>query len=146
MNAQETKDTIHRFLTSWMAGDVKQALSFFTENSVWTNPTGTYKGLAQIEKYLKWPVTTIKDFKIQENGVGILVDGNSALVEHDLVGSIEGKPFRLPANCVWEFKDGKVIRLRTFYDVLSQAQQVANGFLASKAVNAVTKATRKGLE
>jgi len=146
MTTQETKDLIRGFLKSWVAGDAKQAMTVFTEESVWTTPQGSYKGLAQIEKFLKWPITTIKDYKITENGVGVLVEGDSALIEHELSGYINGKFFKVPANCVWEFRNGKVIKLRTFFDVLSQAQQVASGTFPMMAVKAITKATRKGLD
>jgi ketosteroid isomerase-like protein len=146
MTAQETRDLIRNFLKDWVAGNVKQALAAFTEDSEWTTPQGTYKGLKQIEKYLNWPVHSIKDYKIIENGVGILVDGDSALIEHDLTGSINDRYFKIPANCVWEFKDGKVAKLRTFFDVLAQAKQVAGGGFAQMAVKAIVKASRKGLD
>lgn len=146
MTAQEMKSLIHDFLNAWVEGNTAHVLKVFTEDSVWTTPQGTFQGLGQIENYLKWPVHTIKDYKIIENGIGILVEGNSAVIEHDLAGIINGNHFRIPACCVWEFNNGKVAKLRTYFDVLAQAQQVAGGGAAKIAVNTVVKASQKGLK
>jgi ketosteroid isomerase-like protein len=145
MNDQETRDFIHGFLEAWTSGQIKQALALFTEESTWMAPPATFKGLAQIENYLTWAVSSIKDFHITENGNGIVSQGDRAFIEHELSGTLNGKPFKLPSACAWEFKDGKVANLRTYFDVLSQAQQVASGAMAKFAVNAVVKASQQGL-
>jgi len=145
MTDQQIRDAIRGFCKAWTAGDIKQALTIFTDDSVWVNPQGTFKGLSQIEKYAKWIYEGNKDFKIVENGIGIIVQGDTAVIEHDVSGILDGKKWVSPADCIWEFKNGKVARVRTFYDVLSQAQQVAKG-PAKIAVNAVVNASKKGLK
>ena len=54
MTDQQIKDAIRSFLKAWTAGDTKQALSFFAEDAVCIVPPGTFKGTAQIEKYITW--------------------------------------------------------------------------------------------
>jgi ketosteroid isomerase-like protein len=146
MTDQQIKDAIHNFLKSWTAGDMKQTLSLITDDSVWVNPQGTFKGTSQIEKYAKWIYDNNKDFKIVENGVGIIVQGDKAFIEHDVSGTLNGMKWVVPASCAWEFKDGKVASVRTFYDVLGQAQQAAKGMLARWMVGQVVNASQKGLK
>jgi ketosteroid isomerase-like protein len=146
MTDQQIKDTIRGFLKSWTAGDMKQALSIFTDDSVWINPQGTFKGLSQIEKYATWVYQGNKPFTITENGVGIIVQGDKALIEHDVSGTLNGMKWVVPANCIWEFKNGKVSNMRTFYDVLSQAQQAAKGMIPRWMVKTVVNASQKGLK
>jgi uncharacterized protein (TIGR02246 family) len=145
MTDQQIKDAIRGFCKSWTSGDVKHALSLFTDDSVWVTPQGTFKGMSQIEKYAKWIYENNKDFKITETGIGIITQGDTAVIEHDVSGTMDGMKWVSPADCIWEFKNGKVARVRTFYDVLSQAQQVAKG-PAKLAVNAVVNASQKGLK
>ena len=144
MTDQQIKDAIRSFCKAWTSGDIKQALALFTNDSVWVTPQGTFKGLAPIEKYATWVYSGNKGFKITENGIGIIVQGDNAAIEHDVSGTMNGKKWITPASCAWEFRGGKVARIRTFYDVLSQAQQVAKG-PAKIAVNAVVSASQKGL-
>lgn len=146
MTDQQIKDAIRSFLKAWTSGDTKQALSLFTDDSVWINPQGTFKGNAQIEKYMNWICNTNKDFKIVENGVGIIVQGDTAFIEHDVSGTLNGMKWLVPASCAWEFKNDKVTNLRTFYDVLTQAQQAAKGMIPRWMVKTVVNASQKGLK
>ncbi len=145
MNDQQIKNTIRDFLKAWTAGDISKAVSFFTENSCWENPQGTFKGIAQIEKYLIWVIKSNKDYKVTENGIGIIAQEDAAVIEHELSGIYDGEKWSSPAVCVWEFKDDKIANLRTYVDTLSQAQQLAKGPVEKLAVNSLIKATREGL-
>ncbi len=145
MTDQQIKDAIHGFLNAWVAGDIKKVASVFAEDGVWITPQGTYKGTSQIEKYANWIYSSNTNFKITEKGVGIIVQGDKAIIEHDVSGTMNGRNWIAPSDCIWEFKDGKAYNVRTFYDVLSQAQQAANGMIARWMVNSVVKATQKGL-
>jgi ketosteroid isomerase-like protein len=145
MTDQQIKDAIRGFLKSWTLGDTTQALSLFTEDTVWVTSSGTFKGITQIGNYIKWINGLVKDYKITENGIGIVVQGDTGIIEHDLSGTINGNKVKFPAMCVWEFKNGKVVNLRTFSDRLALAQQAAKGMFAKWAVNAVVNGTQKGL-
>lgn len=145
MTDQQIKDAIRGFLKAWTTGDTKQALTMFTNDSVWVNPQGTFKGVSQIEKYTTWIYSNNKNFQIVENGIGIIVQGDKAVIEHDVSGVLNGKSWKVPATCTWEFKDGKVDSVRTFYDVLFQAKQ-ATGGISNWMVNMVVNASQKGLK
>ncbi len=142
---EQMKDAVHGFMKAWTSGDIKQALTYFAPDSVWINPLGTFKGIEQVEKFANWIVMGTKDFTLTETGAGIIVQGNFAAIEHDVSGVINGLPYTVPGCCIYEFKDGKFVSVKTFLDVLSQAQQVTPEGPAKDGVNAIVAATRQGL-
>ncbi|HEX9896343.1 MAG TPA: nuclear transport factor 2 family protein [Dehalococcoidales bacterium] len=146
MTDQQIKDAIRGFLKSSTAGDVKGALSFFTEDAVWISPQGTFKGTAQIEKLITWMNRMNKDNKVTETGIGIITQGDTGVIEHNLSGIYNGMKWESPTVCIYEFKNGKIANIRAFMDRLTQAQQAAKGMFAKWAVNAVVNGTQKGLK
>jgi ketosteroid isomerase-like protein len=146
MTEQEIKDSIRGFFKAWTAGETKQAVSFFTEDAVCAFPRGIFKGTAEIEKYLAWVIKNTGDYKFAEAGIGIITRGDTAVDEHRLSGNSNGMKWELPGACVYEFKNGKIANMRGYYNVLFQAQQAAKGVIARWMVNAVVKASVKGLE
>lgn len=138
-------DTIRGFLKAWTSGDIALASSYFTEDGVWVTPYGTLQGMEQIQKGLNWTYQGNKDFTITETGIGIIVQGNIAAIEHDISAILNGLPYTVPGSCIYEFKDGKIVSCKTFFDVLSQVQQVTPEGPAKEAVDGIVNATREGL-
>ena len=145
MNELQIKDIIRGIFKSMASGDNQHLLSFMREDSLWIAPQGTFKGIAQAGKYLTWIISSNKDYKITVNGIGIIVQGNTAVSEQELSGIYNGLPWSVQSVCIWEFKEGKIETLKTVYDVLSQAQQLAKGGIEKVAVKSITNASRKGL-
>ena len=145
MTEQEIKDAIRGFLKSWTAGDTKQALSFFAADAVWIGPQGTFKGTAQIEKFLTWVTGMVKDYKITETGIGVVTQGDTGVIEHNLFGIYNGMKTVQPAVCIYDFQNGKIANVRVFQDRLTVAQQAAKG-IAKWMVNMIVNATQKGLK
>ena len=144
MTDQQIKDTIRGFRKAWMAGDVKNALSFLADDAVWIGPPGTFKGPTQIEKLLTWILKMNKDYKTTETGIGIITQGDMGVVETKLSGIYNGLKWETPAVMIYEFKNEKIASMRAFYDQLSQAQQGTKG-IAKWVVNMVVNGSRKGL-
>jgi ketosteroid isomerase-like protein len=86
-----------------------------------------------------------KDNKVTETGIGIITQGDTGVIEHNLSGIYNGMKWESPTVCIYDFKNGKIANVRAFYDGLSQAQQAAKGMFARWAVNAVVNGSRKGL-
>jgi ketosteroid isomerase-like protein len=145
MTDQEIKDAIRGFLKAWTAGDTKQALSFFAADAVLISPFGTSRGISQIEKNITWVNKITKDYKITETGIGIITQGDTGVIEHKISGISNGKKWESPAMCIYEFKNGKIANVRSFYDILGQAQQIATG-IGKWMVNMVVNASQKGLK
>lgn len=145
MNELQIKDMIRSIFKSMASGDNQHMLTFITEDTLWVTPEGTFKGIAQIDKYLTWVYGANKNYKITETGIGIIVQGDTAASEHELSGIYNGLPWSVPAISTWKFNEGKIETLKTFFDVLSQAQQLAKGGMEKVAVNSIVNASRKGL-
>jgi ketosteroid isomerase-like protein len=145
MPEQQIKDAAIGFEQAWMAGDIQKALSFFADDAVWIAPNGIFKGKEQIEKYLTWVNRLVEDYKIMETGIGFVVQGDVAIAEHILSGTIDGMKWESPAMCIDEFRNGKIVNSRTYFDRLAQSQQVAKGVFAKWGVNAVVNRAQKGL-
>lgn len=127
------------------AADVEKALSCFAEDGVWDTPNGTFKGKAELRRYLTVSAQSMRDLTITETGNKIIVQGNKAFYEHVIAATIEGKRAEGLAMCAWEFTDDKVQAVRTVYDRLAMAKQAAKGWLAKMLVNAIVKQAEKGL-
>ena len=145
MSEEQTKNAVRNFLKSLEEGDVAKSLSFLTQDVAWASPHGTFKGSIEVQKYITWMKQTAKNFKIIETGIGILVQGNTAIIEHNLTATTNGKRWEIPSMCVYQFKDEKIQNMRSFYDILSQAKQVVGGGIPKWMVNTVIKASVKGL-
>jgi len=144
MTDQQIKDAIHGFLKSWTAGDVKNALSFFAEDALFVTPLGTFKGTAQIEKYITWVSRMTKDYKVTETGIGIITQGDVGVIEYNLSGIYHGMKWETPAMAIYEFENGKIGSMRGFYNVLSRSQQTTKG-ISRWIVNLVVNGAQKGL-
>jgi len=141
---QQIKDAIRGFLKSWTAGDVKNALSFFTEDALFTTPLGAFKGKAQIEKYVTWVLNMTKNYKMTETGIGIVTRGDTGVIEYSLSGISRGMKWEIPGMCIYEFENGKIANMRGIYNILSRSQQTTKG-ISRWLVNLVANKAHKGL-
>jgi ketosteroid isomerase-like protein len=145
MTEEQVKEAIRGFLKAMAAGDVKQAVSFMATDVIWTEPNGVHKGQAEVGTYVEKIKKIVQEYQVTETGIGIVVQGNTGIIEHNLAGVTDGKKWGIPAMCIYEFQNDKMQNIRTFYDRLSQAKQVAGGIIAKTAINSVINAMEKQL-
>jgi ketosteroid isomerase-like protein len=145
MSDEQIRAAIRGFVKAGMAKDTKQAISFLAPDAVWREPGGVHRGTTEIAAYMDLINKSVQDYRVVENGMGVVVQGNTGVIEHDLIGTIKGRKWQVPATCVYEFKNDKIQTIRTFYDRLSQAKQAANGVLQRWAVNSVANGMEKSL-
>jgi hypothetical protein len=98
------------------------------------------------KKYFKWVFEINPDQKIIESGVKIIAEEDKAVYEHILEGSFEGVKYQILALCIYESKGSKFQHLRSAYDRLSIAKQLAKGPIAKTAVNTIINRMEKGLK
>jgi uncharacterized protein (TIGR02246 family) len=145
MADEQIKAAIRGFIKAGMAKDTRQAASFLAPDAVWTEPGGVHRGASEIAAYMERINKGVQDYRVVENGMGVVVQGNTGVIEHDLMGTTEGKKWQVPATCIYEFKNEKIQNIRTFYDRLSQAKQGANGVMQRWVVNSVVNSMEKSL-
>jgi len=145
MTEEKIENTMHNFIAAIVERDVEKALSFFAEDATYVTPEGTFKGKEELRRYLTWVIQDIPDLTVIDTGIGIIVKGNKAVYEHTLAGTINGVKCRWLSICTYEFRNDKIQRLRSVYDRMSIGKQVAQGWLAKRAVNSFIKRAEEGL-
>jgi uncharacterized protein (TIGR02246 family) len=146
MSKEELISMMRKFKDAYNKKDLEKTLSFFAEDADWVNPNGKFKGKEEIKNYFKWVFEINPDQKIIESGVKIIAEEDKAVYEHILEGSFEGRKYQILDLCIYESKGSKFQHLRTTYDRLSIAKQLAKGPIAKTAVNSILKRMEKGLK
>jgi len=146
LSEEQVKSNIRAFLAALEAKNTNKALSMVAEDGMWETPNGIFNGKAEIKRYIDWTNEMTPDSKITESGIKIIAWGDVGVIEHILSGTYEGKKWELPAVCIYEFAGKEIKSMRTFYDRLSLADQVAKGIMARGAVTAIISAMQKGLK
>jgi uncharacterized protein (TIGR02246 family) len=146
MSKEELISMMRKFKDAYNKKDLEKTLSFFAEDADLVNPNGVFKGKEEIKNYFKWVFEINPDQKIIESGVKIIAEEDKAVYEHILEGSFEGMKYQILALCIYEFKKDKFQHLRSAYDRLSMAKQLAKGPIAKTAVNTIINRMEKGLK
>ena len=142
---EEKRKIVREFLAEYEKRNMEKALAYLTDTASWVTPVAKYEGKDEVRRYLAWEFETVPSLTINETGAGLMIEGNQALIEHTLAGTVRGEPCQWLAMCAYEFGDGKIQEVRTVYDRLTLVQQSTTGWLESKIVDAVASQTESGL-
>ena len=146
MSKEELIGMMQKFKDAYNEKDLEKTLSFFAEDAVFINPNGEFKGKEKIRNYFKWVFEIDSDPKIIESGIKIIAEEDKAVYEHILEGNIEGMKYQILALCIYESKGDKFQHVRSAYNQLSMAKQLAKGPVAKTAVNSIISRMNKGLK
>jgi hypothetical protein len=146
MSKEELMSMMRKFKDALNKKNLEKSLSFFAEDADLVNPEGEFKGKEEIKKYFKWAFEINPDQKIIESGVKIIAEEDKAVYEHIIEGSVEGMKYKILALCIYESKGEKFQHIRTAFDRLSMAKQLAKGPIAKTAVNSIINRMEKGLK
>ncbi len=104
---EEKLETIIRdYADALEKNDVDRALLFFTDDAVWYNPKGAFKGKEEIKGYMAWLFKTVTEIKFIDDGVGIIIQGNKGIFQHIFECTIRASKIRVPTFCTYLF-DGR---------------------------------------
>ncbi len=145
MSEENKAAAMREFVAALSANDSEKAASLCTDDVVWVNPFGTFKGKEGLKRYFDWTAQTTRDFKVSETGNGILVQGDKAFFEHTVSGVIQGEKYNILTICAYVFDDGKIKELRTALDRLSLAEQASSKWLPKKLVSSIVSQMGRGL-
>ena len=145
MPEEKIPSIMREFVKTMEDGDVEKTLAYFAEDGVWINPNGTFRGKAELRRYMTVMYDQMKDTKVKECGNGIIAQGNKAFFEHEISSTMQGKRATILAFCAYEFAGDKIKEVRTTFDRLSMAQQAVKGWLPKMMVNMIVKQSEKGL-
>lgn len=146
MPADKIKETMRDFRKALESRDVDKILSFFTEDGEWHAPEGSFKGKAELKRYIQWNAKTTPDLKMTEVGAKIIAtEGDLGVYEHMLSGTVDGMKWETLGLCIYEFKGEKIKSIRSAYDRLAIAKQVVKGPMSRMAVSGLLKKMEEGL-
>ena len=132
---------MREFVKTTVPKDIEKKLAFFTDDGVWVTPNGTFKGKDELRR--AFLSETQRDMTVSESGNGIIAGGNNAFFEHVISGTYRSKKYEFLALCAYEFSGDKIKRVRTVYDRLLVAKQVAPGWLAKMMANSIASRMEK---
>jgi len=135
MSDQVIETIMRDFIGALFKPDLDKVFPLCAEDVDWVSPQGTFTGKDGVKHYWSWLARTNYDLTCTDSGLGITVKGDKAAYEHVIGGKFRGIKCQTPVMCAYEFKDGKVQHLRTVFDRLALAQQVAKGWLPKSIVN-----------
>lgn len=146
MSKEKKAEIMREFIKSMEEHDLDKAVSLCTEDFEWLTPMKLFKGEEGLRTFFKWLTETVKNFKVTESGLGIIVDGDKAFFEHIMSGEMQGEKVSFLAICTYEFSGDKIKTSRTVYDRLAIAEQASSQWLPKKLVNTIITQMQKGLD
>jgi ketosteroid isomerase-like protein len=144
---------IRDFVEAVIKHDAEKTLSFLTEDAVWVQPEGIFKGKEEVKRLL---ARLPKSFwysqpKVRDAGVGILVKGNKAVYEQIIEGiSAHKRAFEAPAVSIFEFSGEKIQRYSTLCDRMTLGKQACGeqhigGWIDRKILGGILNTWEGGL-
>jgi steroid delta-isomerase-like uncharacterized protein len=131
------RDVVQRFNDDFNTRRVDRAEAerIFDPGIVSVDPTGTYSGIDAFLGYVQGYITAFPDSKL--NPMHIVESGDLVIVEGEYTGTntgpiaspqgtmpATGKSIRLPYADVFEVKNGKIAKHRTYFDQMTMLGQL----------------------
>lgn len=141
------------FEDAYVARDVDRLLALFADDAELTWAPGTFRGKDEIRKALEWDVRLSPTASVRDVGCGMVVSGQTVVWERVVSSTAEGIPYEEPAVTVYQFDgEGRIVRLRSYYDKLALMHQVASrypgvkGWVFRKVTGYLVALGSKGLD
>lgn len=154
MSEEKIVSVIRDFVEAYVKQDVEKTLSFLTEDVVWVQPEGTFKGKGEVKRLLAWLPKSFwySQVKVRDAGVVILVLGNKAVYEQIIEGvSGHDRKFEAPAISIFEFSGEKIQQYRTLCDRMTLGKQACGeqgigGWIDRKILGGILNTWEGGLQ
>jgi len=144
--AEDKAIIMREFVKAMAAGDAEKVVSYVTDDAVSVTPYGTYMGKEALKSNIAAMAKNMKGMKVTEAGNGVIVHGDKGFFEHVLSGTYQDQKFEFLAMCAYEFSGDKIKAVRSVYDRLLIAQQVASGWPARPMINMIVRQMGKAMK
>ena len=153
MSEEKIVSVIRDFVEAIMKRDAEKTLSLLTEDAIWVQPEGTFKGKTEIRRLLTWLPNSFwySQLKVRDAGVGILVKGNKAVYEQIINGvSAHDRAYEASAMSIFEFNGEKIRQYRALCDRMTLGKQGCgkqgySGWLDRKILGGILNTWEGGL-
>jgi ketosteroid isomerase-like protein len=126
VSEEKIASVIRDFVEAIMKRDVEKTLSLLTEDAIWVQPEGTFKGKTEIRRLLTWLPNSFwySQLKVRDAGVGILVKGNKVVYEQIINDvSAHDRAYEASAISIFEFNGEKIQHYRALCDRMTFGKQ-----------------------
>ncbi len=146
MSEEKLEIFIRNFIKTFEEMDVEKILSFFADDAVYVSVEGAFESKEELRRYFNWSIKINPNVKVRDTGVGLVVKGNKVFHEF-IVDSVnpKGVPFEIHGLDVYEVSNDKIQRKRSYYDRLSIAKQVTQGWVGKRVISTIVNGMEKGL-
>lgn len=147
MSEIPTIDLIREVRDAFNSHDMEKILSMTAEDSVWTTSSGTFRGKAEVRRYLVWFFEAIRDFTLHETGIGMVTKDRWGVYEYNVSGKVDKKYVEFPGYSTYEFDESNKMRSKKIiFDRLGLAEKIVDDIVSKKVVHTVAKKVQEGLD
>jgi limonene-1,2-epoxide hydrolase len=122
------EQVVRLFLAALKQSDADELVGFFSADAVWIDgPRGTYRGTEAIKAEIESQAQLVPSITVEVKN--LVASGGTVMVERADIFETQGKSFDLEVVGVFEVDgDGRITRLRDYYDLTSLMDRVAAAF------------------
>jgi limonene-1,2-epoxide hydrolase len=126
--SEAAEQVVRRFLAALKRSDADELVGFFSADAVWIDgPRGTYRGVDAIKAEIESQAQVVPSITVEVKN--LVASGGTVMVERADIFETQGKSFDLEVVGVFEVDgDGRITRLRDYYDLNSLMDRVAAAF------------------
>ena len=75
------RQRIEKYRSAYQNHDIDQILALFADNGEFTAAPGTFRGKAEVRRFLEWDASLSPTTIVRDSGVGVVVAGQTAVWE-----------------------------------------------------------------
>jgi hypothetical protein len=127
-------------------------LALFADSGEFTAAPGTFRGKAEVRRFLEWDASLSPTTIVRDSGVGVVVAGHTAVWERVISLTYKNVPYQECSVAIVAFEeDGLITAFRSYYDKLAVLDQITSklpgpyGWVMKKIVGYLVAAGSKGL-
>ena len=145
-------ERIERYRDAYQKRHVDEMLALFADGGEFAAAPGTFRGKAEVRRFLEWDASLSPAPTIRDRGAGLVVAGHTVAWERVISLSYKDIPYEEEAVAIVEFDDdGLITAFRSYYDKLAVLDQITSGlpgpygWVMKKIVGYLVAAGSKGL-
>lgn len=146
------KERIELYRAAYQKRDLDQLVALFAESGEFTAAPGTFRGKAEVRRFLAWDAGLSPRTTVRDRGIGVVVAGHTVFWERVISLSYKDVPYEEYSLAIVEFDDaGLITAFRSYYDKLAVLDQITSGlpgpygWIMRKVVGYLLAAGSKGL-
>ena len=125
----EIRRRVDEYMAAYVARDIDRLMTMFADDAEVTAAPGTLHGKDAIRKFYEWDARLSPTASVRDDGIGVLVSGQTAVCERVISLTYQGIPYEEEAATIFEFDDaGKIRRQRSYYDKLALMNRIASRY------------------